>query len=80
MDINLTIQVIVETSGYTTWFAAGGAIRITHYDVTYDVITRKLRDRGKRRLPRRMKSSELSYGGNRIALRQRLQNRELRHL
>jgi len=30
------------TSGYATWFAAGGAIRIAHYDVIADVITRKL--------------------------------------
>ena len=32
----------VETSGYATWFTAGGAIRIGHYDVIDDVITRKL--------------------------------------
>jgi len=31
-----------RTSGYATWFTAGGAIRIAHYDVTDDVITRKL--------------------------------------
>jgi len=30
------------TRGYATWFTAGGAIRITHYDVIDDVITRKL--------------------------------------
>jgi len=30
------------TSGYATWFTAGGAIRIAHYDVTDDMITRKL--------------------------------------
>jgi len=30
------------TSGYATWFTAGGAIRIAHYDVNDDVITRKL--------------------------------------
>jgi len=30
------------TSGYATWFTAGGAIRIAYYDVTYDVITQKL--------------------------------------
>jgi len=29
------------TSGYATWFTAGGAIRIAHYDVIDDVITRK---------------------------------------
>ena len=27
---------------YATWFTAGGAIRIAHYDVVDDVITRKL--------------------------------------
>jgi len=31
-----------ETSGYATWFTAGGAIRIAHYDVIDDIITRKL--------------------------------------
>ena len=30
------------TSGYAIWFTAGGAIRIAHYDVIDDVITRKL--------------------------------------
>ena len=30
------------TSGYATWFTAGGAIRIAHYDVIDDVISRKL--------------------------------------
>ena len=69
-----------KTSGYATWFTAGGAIRIAHYDVIDDVIPRKLRDREKRRPPRRMKSSELSNGGNRIALWQLLQNRKWRHL
>ena len=38
------------------------------------------RDREKRRPPRPMKSCELSSGENRIALRQLLQNRKLRHL
>jgi len=32
----------VKTSSYATWFTAGGAIHIAHYDVTDDVITRKL--------------------------------------
>ena len=64
------------TSGYATWFTAGGAIRIAHYDV----INRKLRDTEKRRPPRPMKSSDLSNGENRIPLRQVLQNRKLRHL
>jgi len=66
----------METSGYATWFTAGGAIRIAYYDVTDDVITRKLTDREKRRAPRPMKSSELSNGANRIALRQLLLNRK----
>ena len=30
------------TSGYATWFTAGGANGIAHYDVIDDVITRKL--------------------------------------
>jgi len=30
------------TSGYATWFTAGDAIRIAHYDVIDDVITGKL--------------------------------------
>jgi len=33
---------LISTSGYATWFMAGGAISISHYDVTDDVITRKL--------------------------------------
>jgi len=33
---------IIWTSSYDTWFTAGGAIRIAHYDVSDDVITRKL--------------------------------------
>ena len=32
----------ILTSGYATWFTAGGAIRIAHYDVIDDVIIRKL--------------------------------------
>jgi len=32
----------IETSGYATWFTAGGAMRIAHYDVIVDVITGKL--------------------------------------
>jgi len=35
-------ELEIETSGYATWFAAGGAIRIAQYDVIDDVITRKL--------------------------------------
>ena len=38
-----------------------------------------IREREKRRPPHAMKSSELSNGENRIALRQLLQNRKLRH-
>ena len=33
---------VCKTSGYATWFTAGGVIRIGHYDVIDDVITRKL--------------------------------------
>jgi len=36
------IRLKQSTSGYATWFSAGGAIRIAHYDVIDDVITRKL--------------------------------------
>jgi len=35
-------KVSLYTSGYATWFKAGGAIRIAYYDVIDDVITRKL--------------------------------------
>ena len=31
-----------QTSGYATWFTAGGAICIAQYDVIDDVVTRKL--------------------------------------
>jgi len=60
------------TSSYATWFTAGGAICIAHYDVIDDVThnSETIRDREKRRPPRPMKSSELSNGENRIALRQ----------
>jgi len=37
-----SLPIIKLTSGYATWFTAGGAIRIAHYDVIDDVITRKL--------------------------------------
>ena len=37
-----TAKTAGETSGYATWFTAGGAIRIGHYDVIDDVITQKL--------------------------------------
>jgi len=33
---------VKPTSGCATWFTAGGAIRIAHYEVIDDVITRKL--------------------------------------
>jgi len=36
------ISQITTTIGYATWFTAGGAIRIAHYDVIDDVITREL--------------------------------------
>jgi len=40
--LTLNIYTLNKTSGYATWFTAGGAIRIGHYDVIDDVITRKL--------------------------------------
>ena len=46
------------------WFTAGGAIPIAHYDVIDEIL---------------MKSSELSNGENRIALRQLSQTWKLRH-
>jgi len=45
------------TSGYATWFTAGGAIRIAHYDVIVDVITRTLEKNGDHLAPR----NPLSY-------------------
>ena len=36
-----TITIMIMTSSYDMWFTAGGAIRIAHYDVIDDVITRK---------------------------------------
>jgi len=36
------VEQVNITSGYATCFTARGAIRIAHYDVTDDVITRKL--------------------------------------
>jgi len=36
------MKTINFTSSYATWVTAGGAIRIAHYDVIDDVITRKL--------------------------------------
>jgi len=41
-EVKAHSKVIVRTSGYATWFTAGGAIRIGHYDVINDVITQKL--------------------------------------
>ena len=38
----LALRLSVLTTGYATWFTAGAAIRIAHYDVIDDVITRKL--------------------------------------
>ena len=36
------VLTIIITSGYATWFTAGGAIRIAHYDIIDDVITQNL--------------------------------------
>ena len=41
-NVEVYVNSLVQTSGYATWFTAGGAIRIAHYDVIDDVITRKL--------------------------------------
>ena len=54
--------------------------KLPHYDVIDDVITRKLQELKKNGDHLPTKSSELSNGENRIALRQLLQNRKLRHL
>jgi len=40
--INIVVCINIRTSGYATWFTAGGAIRIGHYNVIDDVITQKL--------------------------------------
>jgi len=75
------------TSGYATWFTAGGkdigrgcnphrSLWRHWWRHNLETIT----DREKRRPPRPMKSSELSNGKHRIALRQLLQNRKWRHL
>ena len=40
--LNLKLKFYLMTSGYATWFTAGDVIRIAHYDVIDDVITRKL--------------------------------------
>jgi len=40
--INIYYDYTLVTSGYARWFTAVGAIRISHYDVIEDVITRKL--------------------------------------
>jgi len=42
MQYMLFKPIMSKTSGYATWFTAGGAIRIAHYDVIDDVITWKL--------------------------------------
>jgi len=36
------INAEVRKKQICTWFTAGGAIRIAHYDIIDDVITRKL--------------------------------------
>jgi len=41
-DIQTDRRTQLDTSGYATWFTAGGAIRIAHYDAIDDVITGKL--------------------------------------
>ena len=76
-----------RTSGYTTMVHGRGCnphrCTTTFANVEITTLLRHnsetIRDRKKRRPHRRMKSSELSNGENRIALRQLLQNRKLRH-
>jgi len=70
-----TLKLDILTSGYATWFTAGGAIRIALRQLWQTFNSESIRDREKRRPPRPMKSSELSNGENRIALLQLLQNR-----
>jgi len=40
--LSTPINYYYKTSGYATWFTAGGAIPIVHYNVIDDVIIRKL--------------------------------------
>ena len=70
-----------ETSGYATWFTAGGCN--PHRSLWRHWWRRNLetiRDREKRRPTWSMKSCELSNGENCIAVWQLLQNQKLRHL
>jgi len=69
-------EIIMATSGYATWFTAGGCNpHRSLWRHWWRHNSETIRYREKRRPPRPMKSSELSYGENRIALRQLLQNR-----
>jgi len=49
--LTTALRLSSETSGYATWFTAGGAICIAHYDVIDDVVTRKLHCESKKRVP-----------------------------
>ena len=74
---------LINTSGYATWFMAGGAIRIAHYDVIDDVIIRKLSEiekNGDNLGPWNPVGYPMVQTANRIALRQVMQNRKLRRL
>jgi len=87
--VNYKTEISQKLAATLRWFTAGGAICIAvrqlsqtwnlrHYDVIDDVITRNYKRQRKTETtsPRAMKSSELSNGGNRIALRQFLQYRK----
>ena len=81
----------VITSGYATMVHGWGCnphrcmTTFTNLEITsfwrhwWRHNSETIRDREKRRPPHAMKSSELSSGENRIALRQLLQNRKWRH-
>ena len=80
--------LLTYTSGYATMVHGRGCnphrstTTFTNLEITllWRHNLQSIRDRVKWRPPHPVKSSELSNGENRIALRQLLQNRKLRHL
>jgi len=65
-----SISLIINTSGYATWFTAGGCNpHRSLWRHWWRHNSETIRAREKRRPHRPMKSSELSNGENRIALR-----------
>jgi len=78
---NICVTELQLTSGYATWFTAGGCnLHRSLWRHWWRHNSETIGDREKRRSPHPMKSSELSNGENHIALWQLLQNRKLRHL